>query len=68
MSNEAVTQEQFQELKQSFESKFDSFELKFDRLEESMNKLRTWTVSSFFGSVVVIGTLVGAYAMFLLRL
>ena len=54
MSNEAVTQEQFQELKRS--------------LEESMNKLRTWTVSAFFGSVVVVGTLIGAYAMFLLRL
>ena len=61
MKNEAVTQEQFYELKEFVESKFD-------KLEDSMNKLRTWTVSAFFGSVVVVGTLIGAYAMFLLRL
>ena len=79
MGNEAVTQEQFYELKEFVESKFDKVDEKFDRvesefssrfdkLEDSMNKLRTWTVSAFFGSVVVIGTLIGAYAMFLLRL
>ena len=61
MANEAVTQEQFYELKESVESKLE-------KLEDSMNKLRTWTVSAFFGAVVVIGTLIGAYAMFLLRL
>ena len=72
MANEAVTQKQFYELKEFVESKFDKVESKveskFDQLEDSMNKLRTWTVSAFFGAVVVIGTLIGAYAMFLLRL
>ena len=50
------------------DAKFDSVEAKFDKLEDSMNKLRTWTVSAFFGAVVVIGTLMGTYAMFLMRL
>ena len=68
MKNEAVTQEQFYELKEFVESKFDKVDEKFDKLEDSMNKLRAWTVSAFFGAVVVIGTLIGAYAMFLLRL
>ena len=93
MGNEAVTQDQFYELKEFVESEFSKVESKFDKveselnkvesrldkvesefssrfdkLEDSMNKLRTWTVSAFFGAVVVIGTLIGAYAMFLLRL
>lgn len=75
MANEAVTQEQFHELQGQFHELQGQFhelkelvELKFDKLEDSMNKLRTWTVSAFFGAVVVIGTLIGAYAMFLIRL
>ena len=68
MPNEAVTQEQFYEFRKSVDSKFDKLESRFDKLEDAVNKLRTWTVSAFFGAVVVIGTLIGAYAMFLLRL
>ncbi len=54
----------YKELKddiQGMATKADLNELR-DEFKADMSKMRTWVISLFIGAVVIMGTLVGAYA------
>ena len=72
MKNEGMTvEEAYKELKGDIEgmkgdirgmaTKQDLAELR-DEFKADMSKMRTWVISLFIGAVVIMGTLVGAYA------
>ena len=66
MENEEMTvDEAYKELKG------DMANLKADiltKFESDMSKMRTWVISLFVGSMIVIGTLLGAYANMIIAL
>ncbi len=56
MKNEEMTvDEAYKELKGDINELRDEF-------KADMSKMRTWVISLFIGAVVIMGTLVGAYA------
>ena len=56
MRNEEMTvDEAYKELKGDINELRDEF-------KADMSKMRTWVISLFIGAVVIMGTLVGAYA------
>ena len=62
MKNEGMTvDEAYKELKGNMATKSDLSELR-NEFKADMSKMRTWVISLFIGAVVIMGTLVGAYA------
>ena len=62
MKNEGMTiDEVYRELKGNMATKSDLNELR-NEFKADMSKMRTWVISLFIGAVVIMGTLVGAYA------
>ena len=62
MKNEEMTvDEAYRELKGDMATKSDLSELR-NEFKADMSKMRTWVISLFIGAVVIMGTLVGAYA------
>ena len=61
---EMTVDQAYKELKddiQGMATKADLNELR-DEFKAGMSKMRTWVISLFIGAVVIMGTLVGAYA------
>ena len=54
-SEEMTVDEAYKELKGDINELRDEF-------KADMSKMRTWVISLFIGAVVIMGTLVGAYA------
>lgn len=60
MENNAVTvDEAYKKLKHEFKTDISQLETK---CKPDMSKMRAWFISLFIGSVIIIGTLIGAYA------